>query len=190
MRILIKNTPSKCNKRLLEYLHSNVLGLKKNDATNKMKVIIVYDTSKLKDSKVKLLPAMILGEKDPIVSTPKIIKFLNEIISKKSTSKHAKSSNTSVSTDDLQDFWNAEMHSGFDIDESNNDGNTMENVVKRAMNAGQERKANAPKPKRREVIITTSADDNIVIDSNAKIADFVQDDPIMSKFWENQEESP
>lgn len=182
--VLIKRTPSKCNKQLLEYLSINSNKIKRH-----MILKVEYADGKLdslKKANVKCLPVLIINGK--IIETKSgIIQNINNFIT--DGSKIAKKINNKTS-EDLMDFWNDEMHNGIDKEEYTNSSPNMDEVVRRAMNASQVRKNSIPKRKKREHIPTTHEDGNIKITDASKISEFVSEDPIMSKFWENQEESP
>jgi hypothetical protein len=179
-RILIKYSTSKCNKEILQFLHQNIVSIKKKFA---LKIIIVYDDLIPKLGKnIKQLPVLIIDGKT-ITGNSAIYKHLT--VSKiAAVSKKASGS-------DLEDYWNKEMHSGVDNELDEND-DMMDSVKKRAMDQTHHHKENSKqKQKKRATIIPDSREDNIQLQNvGEKISDLVSDDPMMQKFWANQESTP
>lgn len=178
VRILIKYSTSKCNKDLLDHLHRNIEDIKKRFD---LAVVIVYDEliPKLGNS-IKKLPILIVNNHS-IVGNEEIKKFL--------TVKHNKTVKKAVKrddNDDLNDFWNDEMHSNLDNDIEEND--VMEKVKHIALEQTVKYKDDSRKKKEKK----REPEDNIKTEniSSDKISDMVNEDPIMKKFWENQESTP
>ena len=93
---------------------------------------------------------------------------------------------------DLEDYWNKEMHSGVD-NEADEADDLMDAVKRRALDQSLHHKKNGGrKEKRRETILSSTRQDNIQLDNvkGDKISEMVGNDPMMQKFWENQESTP
>jgi hypothetical protein len=183
--ILIKHSTSKCNKELLQFLHQNIALIKKKYI---LKIIIVYDDMIPKLGKnIKQLPLLIVGG-NSIVGNAAIHQHLAPSVGESTViGKTPKD----VSNCDLDDYWNKEMHSGVDNDMDEND-DLMDAVKRRAMDQTQHhQETNKPKKKKCEPIVSSTRRDNIQLQNvGDKISDIVSDDPVMKKFWENQECTP
>ena len=177
-KILIKYSTSKCNRELLEFLHSNVYDLNEKI---KWSVVIVYPniTSKL-DNRIKKLPALIIN-KTIITGNSSIKKHLLSITSR-SVSKTSDTRSNS-----LKSYWDEEMYSGKDNEEE--DTKVMETIRQRALEVTIDRQEQN-KPKKKPSRITR--EDNVQIENvNADdISSMVKGDPMMEKFWANQECTP
>jgi vacuolar-type H+-ATPase subunit F/Vma7 len=185
-RILIDYKSSKGNKDLLEFLHNNINSIKKKI---NIKVIIVYNDLIPKLPKnVKRLPVMITTGLSTVGVKNIKQKIINSIGTTDVKSKdHVKDMGVS----DLQDFWDSEMHNGKDND--NNDDNVMESVKNKAMEVSIQRQESTPKQKKKlEPIVSNNREENIQLEQiqSEKISDMVDDDPMMKKFWDNQEATP
>ena len=189
-RVLIKHSTSKCNEKLLTWLHSNINTIKKSI---NLKVIVVYEKhySKL-GNKITKLPALILNG-TLVTGNSEIKKYITNAINA-GGKKTGKSNIEPVVCDDLAEYWNKEMHSGLDDDDACNEADDLMDAVKRrALDATMTHKENtAKKPARRETVVSSARQDNILLDNIKpdKISDMVGNDPMMQKFWENQEETP
>lgn len=182
IRILIKYSTSKCNRDLLDFLHRNIEYINKRFD---LAVVIVYDEliPKLCDG-IKKLPILIVKNRG-IAGNEEIKKFL--MVKKNETVKNnVKRTSNRDDSDDLNDYWNSEMHSNLDNDNEEND--VMEKVKHMALEQTVQYKedSNKKKDKKRE------SEDNVKTEniSSDKISDMVNEDPIMKKFWENQESTP
>ena len=177
-RILIKYSTSKCNKDLLDYLHRNIEDIKQRFD---LAVVIVYDEliSKLGND-IKKLPVLIVKNRG-IVGNEEIQKFLM-VKNNKVVKKVVRRDNS----DELNDFWNDEMHSKIDNDIEEND--IMDKVKHVALEQTMQYKEDSQKKKDKK----REPEDNIKTEniSSDKISDMVNEDPIMKKFWENQESTP
>ena len=186
-RILLKYSTSACNKDLLQFLQQNVKLIKKQFD---LKVLVVYDELIPKLGKnIKKLPLLIINGKAITGNTAIRQKLLAgsdaDITSTPAVKKKA-------SACDLEDYWNEEMHSGKDneMDESED---LMEAVKQRALDQSMVHQESInKKEKRRDPIVSSARQDNIQLDnvSGDKISDMVNDDPMMKKFWDNQEATP
>lgn len=188
VRILLKNTNSKCNKDMLEFLHSNIKSLKKKA---NIKVIIVYDEMypSLKNV-VKKLPTMVI-DGTPVAGNKAIMHTLSSMLDVNAAGVTG-STGDGAGSIDLQDYWNAEMHSNMD-DECDEDADLMDQVKRKALDQSMEHKDQlAKKEKRRDPIVGNSRQDNLMMGGIVpdKISDMIDNDPIMQRFWENQEETP
>ena len=182
--ILIKNSASKCNKELLTWLHSNIVTLNKSVS---VKVVIVYEELYPKlNNKIKQLPTMILNGKT-FMGLNLIKSQLTEMAgSKKNKEKHF--SLGSENNTDLANYWNAEMHSG--IDDADDDNAEMDKIKRKAVDMSVSHKKIFKKKKKKSDDVSDKMEGNIQIDSTDKISDMIPDDPMMQKFWENQETTP
>lgn len=185
-RILLKYSTSKCNKELLSFLHQNIGTIKRKFA---LKVIVVYDNliPKLGNG-IKKLPVLIVNGK-PVTGNAAIRQHLTSAVGQSSIKGRAPKD---MGYCDLEDYWNKEMHSGVDNDMDASD-DLMEAVKNRALEQSmQHRENHKPKQKRRETIVSSARQDNIRLDNvnGDKISDMVGGDPMMQKFWENQESTP
>ena len=130
----------------------------------------MYDDLLRRLKSIKKLPVLILN-KTLITGSNDIKKALT-----------AQPSNPKGVSDNLSDFWNDELFSKDD----NEEGDVMENVKQHAMNmTAAHRQKSTSRPKTMKSIPN---DDNVSV-SSEKISDLITDDPMMKKFWENQEES-
>lgn len=184
-RILIKHSASKCNKDLLTFLHTNVKNIRKK---YNVKVIIVYSEliPKLGNS-IKQLPALIMNG-NVFVGNAKIKQQFVTTTAAAPTANGIQD----MGCDDLQDFWNQEMHSGAD-EQLNEDENLMDAIKSRAMDqTTKHREQLRPSKKKRETVVSSARQDNIQLDSmnTGKISEMVGNDPMMQKFWANQESTP
>jgi hypothetical protein len=185
-RILLKYSTSKCNKELLSFLHQNIDIIKQKFS---LKVIVVYDNliPKLGNG-IKKLPVLIINGK-PFTGNAEIRQHLVSDVGQSSIKGKAPKDMGSC---DLEDYWNKEMHSGVDND-MNEGEELMETVKNRALEQSMNhRETSKPKQKRREAVVTSTRQDNIRLDkaNGDKISDMVGGDPMMQKFWENQESTP
>lgn len=180
--ILIKNSASKCNKELLTWLHSNIGTLKKSLS---IKVVIVYEElySKL-NNKIKQLPTMILNGKT-FTGISSIKSKLTEMANSKKNNGNHFSAGSEHDTD-LANYWNAEMHSGVDNDENEE----MDKIKRKAVDMSVNHKKLFTKKKKNNDSVSNTREDNVQIDNTDKISDMIPDDPMMQKFWENQETTP
>lgn len=185
-RILIKNSTSKCNKELLQFLHQNISSIKKK---NSLKVVVVYDELIPKlNNKVDKLPVLILDGK--LITGISMIK--QNLMSSQNVNKETKAPKAQGVCDDLEDYWNAEMHSGVD-DSGDKSEDLMESVKQRALDQSMEHRENKnKKEKRRDTSVSSTKQDNIKMEkiNGDRISDMVNDDPMMKKFWDNQECTP
>jgi hypothetical protein len=185
-RILLKYSTSKCNKELLSFLHQNIDTIKQKFS---LKVIVVYDNLIPKlGNNIKQLPVLIINGK-PVTGNAAIRQHLVPAVGKPSIKGEAPKD---MGACDLEDYWNKEMHSGVDNDMDESE-DLMEAVKNRALEQSvHHRETGKPKQKRRETVVTSARQDNIVLDTvtGDKISDMVGGDPMMQKFWENQESTP
>ena len=177
-KILIKYSTSKCNRELLDFLHSNVYAL--NEKIKWFVVIVYPDIASKLDNKIKKLPALIIN-KTVITGNSSIKKHLLSIISgsaPKTSSAHPNS---------LENYWNEEMYSGQDNEEE--DAKVMETIRQRALEVTIDRQEQN-KPKRKPP--KNTREDNVQIENvNADdISSMVKGDTMMEKFWANQECTP
>lgn len=186
-RILIKYSSSKCNKSLLDFMHSNINSIK-NHAD--VKIIIVYeDLYDRLEGKVNKLPVLILDGR-LITGNGNIKQSLMDIV-KSGTTAHTSTGTNGNNSIDLQEYWNAEMHSN--MDDNCDEDDPMEKVKIEALSQTMSHNEQMTKrPKKKRDTTNEERHDNIQIGgiSTNKISDMVSDDPIMQKFWENQEETP
>ena len=197
-RILIKNSTSECNRELLDYLHANVAAIKKGA---NLKVLVVYDDLMGKlGGKIKKLPALIMGGEVFVGNAAIKTQLATVMNGGRGISSGAKVERGGVGGDvgdDLTDFWNSEMHSGVDDDGDDNDSNRDSMIKQRAMEQSMEHREQAKKkPGRQEVKMQQGQGlprgDNVHMGDLKmdRISDLVDDDPMMAKFWENQESTP
>lgn len=185
-RILLKYSVSNCNKELLQFLHQNIGSIKKRYS---LKVIVVYDSliPKLGNT-IKKLPVLIVNGNLTTGNTA--IRQL--LVPMAEQSGIVKNSQTDKGDIDLENYWNKEMHSGMDNDMDDGD-DLMDAVKRRALDQSQQhRESNKKQEKKREPIMSNTREENIKLDmvSGGKISDMVDGDPMMQKFWENQESTP
>jgi hypothetical protein len=185
-RILVKHSASKCNKELLNFLHSNIKRIKQKYS---LKVVVVYDDLIPKlGEKIKQLPVLITSDGAITGNTAIQQKLVSKLgITNAKTAVPARDMGTS----DLQDYWNSEMHSG--VDEPLDQSDVLMDAVKnRAIDETSKHRESRPKKKKRETITSSAREDNIQLDNvkGDKISDMVDNDPIMQKFWANQESTP
>lgn len=185
-RILIKHNPSKCNKELLDFLHNNIKSIKRKF---NIKVIIIYDDliSKLPAS-IKRLPVMILPGL-AITGNSAIRQKLVTALGTTQIKTNAPVKDMGIC--DLQDYWNTEMHSKADNDHP--DDTIMEHAKNKAVEISTKRQESTARKKKRIVPeISNNREDNIQLEQiqGEKISDLVDSDPMMQKFWDNQETTP
>lgn len=182
-RILIKYNNSRCNENLLAFLHSNIARLKKHA---NVKVIIVYEDMYEKiNGAIKRLPLMLLGT-DQFTGYTSIRRRLTSLITPESGGSNG------IHSNNLQDYWNAEIHSKLSDDDDCSE-DVMEQVKRTAMEQTASHKSSFKRKKKSN----NANQSDVVIDniklSNVKqdrICDMVGDDKLMKNFWENQEETP
>jgi hypothetical protein len=185
-KILIKYSASKCNKEMVEFLIRNMGAIKKRCS---FRVLVVFDEDiPLIKGKINKLPALLVGS-SVVTGNSAIRKILLPPVG---PAKVKQGFTKDMGSSDLQDYWSQEMHAK---DDNNMDETTdiMEAVKTRALQQSmQHREKHKKKPKQRKTIVSTARDDNIAMGNiqGEKISDMVADDPIMAKYWENQEESP
>lgn len=185
-RILLKYSTSKCNKELLSFLHQNIDTIKQKFS---LKVIVVYDNLIPKlGNNIKKLPVLIINGK-PVTGNEAICKHL---ISGAGQSNVKGNTPKDMGSCDLEDYWNKEMHSGAD-NEMDEGEDLMDAVKNKALEQSvHHREGKKPKQKKRDTVVTSTRQDNILLDNvtGDKISDMVGGDPMMQKFWENQESTP
>ena len=180
-QILLKKSTSKCNKDLMSFLHTNIniIGKKLTKKSRKKKFVDYFNSNVHKN--IKSLPVLLINGKK-IYGKSAIQKFF---MSGSVNSKPVENNST-----DLQNFWKEEMYSKEDNDNDNND--VMEDVRRRALDQTVSRnEQKKPKRKEPEHPIPVSNTDNVQLENigSENIADMV-DDPMMAKFWANQELTP
>lgn len=180
VKILIKYSTSKCNKDLLSFLHRNIDRIKQHF---NISVVIVYDDLIPKlGNNIKRLPALITKSYN-ITGNEEIMKFLTV---KNTIKKRITAPVKAENNDDLNDFWNTEMHSNLDNDIEEND--IMEKVKHKALEQTVQHTEDIQRKKdKKEKKIENIKTEDL---SSDKISDMVNEDPIMKKFWENQESTP
>ena len=181
--ILVKYSASECNRNLLTWVYSNKASISKKI---NLKVVIVYeDLYHLLKNKIKKLPVLIIKNKT-FTGNNAIKNKLKEILD-------IKNNQTTSEDDTLEDFWRKEIQSGGDDEGSDIMGAVKQKAMDMTSNHRQASN-NRKIPNRKSPKEDTSSRrvDNINISSITpeKISDLIPDDPMMQKFWENQEESP
>lgn len=173
-RVLVKHSASACNKKLLGFISDNLDSIKKR---MDLKVLIVYDKDIAKlGGVIKKLPAMVIG--GTVVTG-------NKSIIRKLTSSGKKKSDGKESSNSLEEFWNAEMMSG--VDNPRNNG-PMDDVLNKASSRSMEHNEAVTRVRKRSPTLTG---DNVKAPAfGADNPSEMTNDPIMAKFWENQEETP
>lgn len=182
--ILVNKRASECNRDLLSFLHNNTNSIKKKLANIRHnKFVQYYNKGTHSKLKLKSLPALLV-KNQKIYGKSAIKKYILS-----GTVKPNKSSVKDTSND-LQSFWKEEMYSkedNVDTDES-----IMDDIRKRALDATMTRneQTNSRKKKPRNSL-PTPRESNIETEpiNTDNIADMV-DDPMMAKFWANQEYTP
>jgi hypothetical protein len=186
-RILIKHNPSKCNKELLDFLHRNLKTIKKRF---NLKIIIIYDDLIPKLPKtIKRLPVLITSGS----ATTGNNAIRQKLIAVLGTTKVESTEQVKdMGISDLQDYWNSEMHNGTDNDSPGDDA--MDNVKNKALEASIKHQESVSKQKKRVTapLVTNNREENIQLEhiQSDKISDLVDNDPVMQKFWDNQETTP
>ena len=127
--IFIKNSNSKCNKDLLDFLKQNKARLKKD---YDIKVIIIYDN---------MIPKM----DKRITKLPVLINNGNIITGNESIIGHLKPKNKKVVDDDLHSYWNNEITNGAD-DEPDD---IAEEIKTKTLDRIMERKESIPVRKKK-----------------------------------------
>jgi regulator of replication initiation timing len=191
-KIIIKHSASACNKELLSFLLNNIAGIKKRHT---LKVLIVYDNeiSTVK-GKLSRLPALITSNGKVFTGNSDIRGYLSTTnTSTKKTEKQQQQQQQQQGSGDneLENFWHSEMHSKDEGGGEDDESDLMEAVKQRALqhtidlqekNNKSAKKKRAPPPSAHVESTPKHAD-------NVKISDMTTD-PMMAKFWENQEETP
>jgi hypothetical protein len=151
--------------------------------------MVVYDNLIPKlGNNIKKLPVLIINGK-PVTGIAAIRQHLVSDVGQSSIKGGAPKD---MGACDLEDYWNKEMHSGVDneIDESED---LMDTVKNKALEQSIHHwETNKPAKKKGKTVVTSARQDNIRLDdvSGDKISDMVGSDPMMQKFWENQESTP
>lgn len=183
-KILIKYSTSKCNEELLGFLIRNISDIRKRYA---LQVLVVFDENiPMLKGVIKKLPALILRN-NVITGNSAIRKTLLPSVG----SVGSVGSLSGMKNNDLHDFWSEEIH-GKDDNNMDEATDIMESVKSRAMQQSvQHREKSKKTPKQRKTIVS-GASENIAMSDiqGGTISDLVADDPMMAKFWENQEETP
>jgi len=183
-QILLKKSASKCNKDLMSFLHTNVNIIKKRLGGKKSKNFVdYYNKSIHSKKKIKSLPVLVLSNK-LIYGKRAIQKYF--LVENEGSNKIATGNNGT----DLQNFWKEEMYSK--KDNSLDEDDVMEDVRRRALDQTLSRnEQKKPKRKEPEYPEPVPRSENIKLENiqSENIADMV-DDPMMAKFWENQECTP
>jgi hypothetical protein len=179
--ILISNKPTKCNKDILNFLHNNIYIIKKK---YKLKIVIVYDDKKhILKNKITKLPILIFNNGASYTGINSIIKTLLPLNSSKQLSN-----NINIGTD-LESYWKEEM--GSKEDNENGNGKLMDEVLKKTLEIKTERsnKSANKSSKSSNISADLSANVSSANLNESNISDMVGD-PIMQKFWANQESTP
>jgi len=177
--ILISNKPTKCNKDILTFLHNNINIIKKK---YKLKIVIVYDDKKhILKNKITKLPILIFNNGTSYTGLNSIIKTLLPLKSSKQLSNKINNIGT-----DLESYWKEEM--GSKEDNENGNGKLMDEVLKKTLALKTERSnTSANKSSNKSSNVSANVSSTNLNESN--ISDMVGD-PIMQKFWANQESTP
>jgi hypothetical protein len=167
----------------MQFLHMNIKTINKNLS---LKVIIVYDDLiPMLGNTIKKLPVLIIGGKS-IEGNGAIYKQL--------TMSHGKSNDTANTLKDtgnceLEKFWNLEMHSGVD-NETDETDELMDTVKQRALDQSQRHREDGKKKAKKKDFDIPNTQDSVPFQTSDKISDMAGGDPMMQKFWENQESTP
>jgi hypothetical protein len=185
-KIIIKHSTSACNKELLSFLLINIAGIKKRHA---LKVLIVYDNeiSTVK-GKLSRLPALITSNGKVFTGNSDIRGYLSTTnTSTKKTEKQQQGSGG----DELENFWHSEMHSKDDGGGEDEENDLMEADKQRALQhtIDLQEKNNKTAKKKKAPPPSVHVESTPQHAGNVKISDMTND-PMMAKFWENQEETP
>ena len=179
--ILIKNNPSKCNRKLLKFLKSKIKKIKKK---HELKVVIVYEELYHKlPSNITNLPVLITQQGKMAVGNTEIMKNLNRSAASP-TSKYIPPS------DNINDYWRQEMLSGEQENDDTND--LMDSVRQRALSRTANHKEKINKSKKR---ITPSApdteEDRAILErmGDDNLTEMADDD-MVKMFLANQETTP
>lgn len=161
--VIVKYSASACNKELLDFLKTNIARINKQE---KLKVVIVYShlTDKLQ-GKIKTLPVM--------VSNGTLITGVSSIISELSPRQIKQKENTT----NLQDFWKEEM-----ISTDDNDDENIMDIAKNKTFTDMNNRRNGTRH-------SSKANSNTSNNFDGEISS-MDSDPIMKKFWANQEYTP
>lgn len=194
IKILFKNSATECNKKLLTFLHANIGTIRKK---YDLKAIIIKrnaDKQFVKKNNITKLPAMVFSSGNVIESTPAIKDALKKMF-KKPPPQKVKTTNSTDNKcdiaesdcDDLNSFWNKEMMS--DMQEEDRDLDLISGMRDRANKMADDRNKSLANraPKKKQYVPPTPNGDGLIDNvDTTKIADFT-DDPMLKKFWENQE---
>lgn len=160
--VIIKYNTSDCNKKLLKHIKDNIAEINSQEKT---KVVIVYKNLVHKLGKINTLPVL--------VSNGRVTTGVSDIISELSRKKVIKKENVT----DLQSFWKDEMTAGDD----NDDTNEMDKVKNSALSDMNRR---APGK------VSSKPKSSYVSDPDECEVGKMESDPLMKKFWANQECTP
>jgi hypothetical protein len=192
--ILVKYSASKCNKSLLDFIHTHKNKIGKIFNLN---VVIVYDDMIAKlDSKIKHLPVLIIPG-NFITGNKSIKEYIIKTIAppgnKQKQQQQKQKGVASVS--ELDDFWNNEMHNNTEDNECEGD-NIMDNVRDKAIEQSIQHQKSAA-PKRKKLTPSKYNDkDNVKVGNikTGKISDMIEgggnEAKMMKQFWDNQENTP
>jgi hypothetical protein len=173
-KILIKHSVSSCNQELIQWLQTHVNTIKQYVS---LKVVIVYASMYNKlDSRITRLPALVMGG-SIVTGTTSI---------KKKISARINGTGPTVDDNDLDNFWNTEIFSGVE-DKDDEPDDIMEHVKRKALDVTSSYREQSKKEKKKVQFEPSS---NVRVETTDKISDMIDDDPMMQKFWENQESTP
>ena len=171
--ILLKHSASACNKELVDFLIRNK---KRINSTEKLVVVIVYDAliDKLQ-GKITNLPVLITNGV-VITGTSTIISSLSD-----------KKIQQPTPTTSIAEFWKSEMTSTEDNAETNEMDAAKDKAYTTMGHRAKSMKDAHKNPSNIKASVSSYNNTNVTVNENIGSMD---SDPIMKKFWDNQEYTP
>ena len=199
VELILSNKSSPLNKKLLDYIKINLLTLNSISIIFKFTIACANDAEKYKSLGIVSYPVLI-SNNTKVTGSDKIMTYLNMCIQKKKSKKVTK-----TDTDCIDDFWKQTMgnvkidESGKlkpDDDDDDIDDNGTKDLQHKIQKAFEDRNNGDTNPAKLKPKNTSPARPNNIMETptqtikNMKSSGSTNiDDDLMSKFFENQEES-
>lgn len=208
LKLIVSNKPSHLNKKLIKFFEINLLSLNKASITFDFEVAHPKDIEKYTNKGITNYPVLISNNSN-IVGVEKIIEYLKNAVNKHNVKVTSKSDK-----ERLDDFWKQtlgkiEKDDGGNIKPEKDDSEDNENLQHKIQAAFEQRNASTAKPgkfKSSQAMTQSMVQQSHVSNNESKKSNDDQntvniianmkkngtatmDDDLMSRFFENQEES-
>ena len=197
IQVVFSNKPSALNKKLINFFSLNLFNLNKTTLVFKFEVAHPDDVKKYINRGITNYPVMIHPNGSKTVGVEKIISEL-----KGSVQQYNKRVNSKTDKEKLDDYWRQTLgdvtidSSGKPKSNENEDENEDEDISKKVQAAFSQRNVDSTVgkgPPKKETRSTTHRPNNLIEQTPAETIKSMgtgdMDDVLMTKFFENQEET-